>query len=408
MAHLIGVGLRYRHVVAKRRMTRLELLAVGTELTSGATRDSNGGDLAREATRLGLAVTRLVVLPDELEAVREAFMAGLQRADLVVSTGGLGPTPDDLTREAIGGAIDEAPVVDPVLERWLETLFSRRGLPMVEANRKQAWLLPSARALLNPHGTAPGWWVDRPDGRVIVALPGPPREMWPMWRTEVLPRLLERGVGRRVASQTLRLTGIGESGLVELIGDERLRSTNPSLATYAGPDAVDLRVTAAAEGDDDPDGAQRLLEATLVALGPLVGRYVFAKGEESWLDALGDRLAGRTVAALEAGSGGSLAGLIGAAPWFLRGEVVGDLPDEAPLERLAEEIRRRSGADIGLAVSMAERGGDTQVAIGIDREGRTRCLERVAFLGGEQGRRRGAVTTCAALWSELAKGRADA
>ena len=163
----------------ERRLTTAVLLAVGTELTVGETRDTNGGDLASELTALGVEVLRLVALPDGLEAVAGAISDALAAADLVVTTGGLGPTPDDLTREAIAAACGEAPTVDPGLEAWLRDLFTRRGLAMPPSNLKQAWLIPSATALPNPDGTAPGWWVDRPDGRVVVALPGPPREMTP-------------------------------------------------------------------------------------------------------------------------------------------------------------------------------------------------------------------------------------
>ncbi len=154
-----------------------------------------------------------------------------------MSTGGLGPTPDDLTREAIAAAIGEAPTVDPDLEAWLRDLWRRRGMPFPESNLKQAWLIPSATALPNPNGTAPGWLVQRADGRVVVALPGPPREMRPMWADEVLPRLRDVGLGADVASRTYRLAGIGESQVAEILGETLLRSTNPIVATYARVEA---------------------------------------------------------------------------------------------------------------------------------------------------------------------------
>ena len=177
-------------------IVRAELLSIGTELTTGETRDTNAGDLARDLTAHGVVVERLTALPDDLEAVTAAFADGLARAELVVSTGGLGPTPDDLTREAIAALAGETPAVDPGLETWLRELFARRNLDFPEPNSKQAWLIPSATAIPNDHGTAPGWWVARPDGRLIVALPGPPREMRPMWDGWVLSRLRERGLGR--------------------------------------------------------------------------------------------------------------------------------------------------------------------------------------------------------------------
>src|SRR6185503_2019720 len=163
--------------MVSRPILTAELLSIGSELTVGETRDTNAGDLARSLTGLGVAVRRIQAVPDDLASVRAAFEWSIRAADLVVSTGGLGPTPDDLTREAIAAALDEEPAVDPDLEAWLRELWTRRGMPFPEMNLKQAWLLPSATALPNPNGTAPGWWVERGDGGLIVALPGPPREM---------------------------------------------------------------------------------------------------------------------------------------------------------------------------------------------------------------------------------------
>src|SRR4051794_5633954 len=227
-----------------------ELLSIGTELTVGETRDTNAGDLARELTRQGVVVERITALPDDLAAVTGAFADSLARSDLVVSTGGLGPTPDDLTREAIAAVVGETPAVDPELDRWLRELFERRNLPFAEANRKQAWLLRSARAIPNENGTAPGWWVEQPAGRVIVALPGPPREMRPMWDRWVVPRLLERGLGRPIASTTLRLTGIGESAIADRLGDLLAAGRRPTVATYARVDAVDIRIWNHADDGD--------------------------------------------------------------------------------------------------------------------------------------------------------------
>ena len=175
------------HAPAGRPLEVAELLSIGTELTSGETRDTNAGELARSLTEAGVEVSRLTALPDRLDVVQAAFRAALERADLVVSTGGLGPTPDDLTREAIAAVCGEVPEIDSELESWLRDLWARRGIPFPAINLKQAWLIPSARAIANPNGTAPGWWVDRVDGRLIVALPGPPREMRPMWHDDVLP-----------------------------------------------------------------------------------------------------------------------------------------------------------------------------------------------------------------------------
>ena len=144
-----------------RRLLTAELLSIGSELTVGETRDTNAGEVARALTGRGVRVLRITALPDRLAEVTEAFASGMARADLVVSTGGLGPTPDDLTRESIAAALGETPVVDPSIEAWLRELWRRRDQPFPELNLKQAWLIPSAEALPNPNGTAPGWFVRR-------------------------------------------------------------------------------------------------------------------------------------------------------------------------------------------------------------------------------------------------------
>src|SRR4051812_11917346 len=140
-----------------RRILVAELLAIGTELTVGETTDTNSGELARSLVAHGVTVARTSSLPDDLGVVVDALTAALARADLVVTTGGLGPTPDDLTREAVAATCGEAVAEDPATLARPEELWARRGMPFPSVNRKQAWLIPSATGLPNPHGTAPGW-----------------------------------------------------------------------------------------------------------------------------------------------------------------------------------------------------------------------------------------------------------
>jgi nicotinamide-nucleotide amidase len=385
-----------------RTLASATILAVGTELTTGGTRDTNSGDLARDLTDCGVSIERIVALPDDLDSVTAAITDGLARTDLVVLTGGLGPTPDDLTREAIAGACGETPAVDPGLEAWLAGLFARRGVAMPAINRKQAWLIPSATSIDNGRGTAPGWWVERPDGRLLVAMPGPPSEMQPMWRDDVLPRLRERGVGLDRASVTLRLSGIGESALADLIGEDRLRRANPQMATYARSDAVDLRISAV--GDGGRRAADLVADAE-TDVAPLLAAHTFARGDETWIDALSRRLAGRRVAAVEIGTAGQLAALLGAADWFTFGETLAPgspLAVAHPgLEPYASRVRAAAGTEIGVAVRARERGGDTSVTIATDIDGRVQRVTRTVFLTAEQGRRRAALAAASELWYRL-------
>ncbi len=386
-----------------------EVLSIGSELTTGETADTNAGELARSLTDSGVRVTRLTALPDRRDDVEGAFRAGLERSDLIVSTGGLGPTPDDLTRESIAAVWAETPSVDPGLERWLRGLWERRGMPFAEINLKQAWLIPSARALPNPNGTAPGWWVDRPDGRVVVLLPGPPREMRPMWRAEALPSLRERGLGSEQAVRTLRLAGIGELAVAERLGDAILRATNPVVATYARAEAVDVRLSAV--GRPAQDGARarsadELLDEVEPVVLAAVGAFVWARGPTTWAEALGAALDARgwSLATVEIATGGSLVSLFGARDWLVRSETVGAArqpggPGEPALS--AARIRTEAGADVGLAVAVRQRGADSAVSLAVATPDRVVRRRSIAFLGGDQGRLRSALMAAAFLLEVL-------
>jgi molybdenum cofactor synthesis domain-containing protein len=391
-----------------------ELLSIGTELTVGETRDTNAGDLARDLARRGVVVGRISALPDDLERVSAAFGEALARADLVVSTGGLGPTPDDLTREAIALLVHEAPTVDPGLDAWLRDLFERRGLPFPEANQKQAWLIPSATSIPNANGTAPGWFVDRPDGRVIVALPGPPREMRPMWDGWVLSRLAERGLGRPIASVTLRLTGIGESAIADRLGSLLDAGARPMVATYARADAVDIRIWAYDEVDggaaEDGNTAADVVARVEGQVVAMLGDHVWARGDTNWPAALSAALdeKGWRLAAVEVGLRGALLGLLGEglAERVLFGEAVATRPaphggGRATIERLAERVREAGRADVGLAVEARERGGDTAVTVAVVTPEGMHRETRVVFLGGSLGRSRAAIAAAAILLSRI-------
>lgn len=383
-----------------RRLLTAEFLSIGSELTVGDTRDTNAGELARSLTAMGVRVGRLTALPDELEAVTEAFRTGLNRSDLIVSTGGLGPTPDDLTRESIAAACGEAPDVDPDLEAWLRELWNRRGMPFPALNLKQAWRIPSATILANPNGTAPGWLVTRPDGRVVVALPGPPREMRPMWADHAVPLLRAMQIGTEVASRTYRLTGIGESQVADLLGEPLLRAANPIVATYARVEAVDIRISATAV---PPRSAEELVDQAAGTVLDQLGSYVWATGETTWSEAIGARLGelGWTLAAVEIGTGGSLAALLGDAPWVRFDEIIAqeapaahahDGDDLLPFARRAREL---GGADVGVAVRVRARTGDTAVSIAVSTPLGEHQARRIVFLTGPLGRSRSALAVAA-------------
>jgi nicotinamide-nucleotide amidase len=378
-----------------------ELLAIGTELTVGETTDTNSGELARSLVAQGVAVARISNLPDDLAVVVEAMRVALTRADLVITTGGLGPTPDDLTREAVAAVCGETLTVNPDTLAWLRALWSRRRQPFPETNVKQAWVIPSATILPNPNGTAPGWWVDRPDGAVIVTLPGPPREMRPMWADEVLPRLAARGVGSDSEVRILRLTGIGESQVVERLGEPLLRATNPIVATYARHEAVDVRISARAAGGRSATDLADVAEAAVIAA---LADHVWARGDTSWAGALDAALAERGwhLATVEHGSRGALALLLRGSAALRRAEIVaGDAGDPVDLVAEAQRVRDAAGTEVGIAMRAFPGGEDTPVEVGVATPDGTHAARRLAFLRGSQGADRAAIAAAAVVLGVL-------
>jgi nicotinamide-nucleotide amidase len=383
-----------------RRLLEAELVSVGSEITVGETRDTNSGELAGSLTSRGVRVRRLAAIPDELDVVRDVIGGALTRVDLVVTTGGLGPTPDDLTREAIAAVLDEELTTDESTAAWLRDRYARRGLDFPESNLKQAWLIASAEALPNPNGTAPGWFVRAAGGRIVVALPGPPREMRAMWADEALPRLEAVGLGTDVVARTYRLHGMGESQVAETLGDALLRADDPQVATYARVEAVDVRVSSSG-----PGAADRVAPVAAIVEARL-GSHVWATGATTWADAIDEALATRgwTVSFVEIGMGGALTTLLGHLPGVLRTVSLaagspGDGDEDLPA--LARRARDETGSDVGLAVRATPRGEDTAVSIALVTPDGARHERRLAFMGGSIGRSRAALTTAHVLLTAL-------
>jgi nicotinamide-nucleotide amidase len=368
---------------------RAEILSVGTELLLGQIVDTNASWLAGRLADLGIDLLWVSTVGDNLGRATEVIGRAIGRSDLVVCTGGLGPTEDDLTREAIAAALGETPVVDPALEADLRAWFAARGVEMPERNRKQAWLLPSARALANPLGTAPGWLVRR-DGRMVVAMPGVPREMTRMWEEEVEPLLR---AATPIRSRTLKLLGIGESAVEEALGD-LVRSTRPTVATYAKSDGVHVRVT-----DRDAEGGARDLRiASMEAeIRARLGRYVWGVDGETLAGVIGAALRARSwrVSTAESITGGEVARALsdaGADAWFAGGTV---LP-RAGEDGLVHSVREL-GAEVVL-VTLPHIDGASALVRTPQREDRA----SVRAGSAAESRRRGALTALDLLRRALA------
>src|SRR5438445_7020550 len=237
---------------------RAEIISCGTELLLGHITDTNATYLAQSLAALGIDLYFVSQVGDNQGRIVETLRRAWERSDLIVMTGGLGPTEDDLARESISALLGETMQVDPRLEAELRRMFATRNSQMPERNVKQATLIPSAQALPNPRGTAPGWWVQK-DGHIIVAMPGVPREMYRMWEEEAIPRLSPY-TGGLIFTRILRVWGLGESAVEERL-QALLHSNNPTIATYAKNDAVDVRITAKGETREEAEHKVAEMEA---------------------------------------------------------------------------------------------------------------------------------------------------
>ena len=348
---------------------RAEILSIGTELLLGHITDTNASWLAQQLAPLGIDLFYVSTVGDNLERLTATLAQARERSDLVVMTGGLGPTEDDLTREAIAAVLHETPIVDSQLETSLRAFFASRGITMPERNIKQAWTLPSVTILTNPIGTAPGWWAER-DGKIMLAMPGVPHEMKRMWQNEIVPRLRLRA-GAILFTRILRVAGLGESSVEEKL-DTVLHSANPTVATYAKRDAVNVRITAKAATTDE---AQAMVESVEARVRATLGQHVFGIDDETPQSAALDMLMARglTLATMESCTGGLLSSLITDIPgssnafrgglisyatelkeeWGVPADVIAahGVVSVETARAMAAAARARTGASVGLSVT---------------------------------------------------------
>ena len=330
---------------------RAQILSVGSELLQGFLTDTNSTWLAQRLAGLDIELTLVTSVGDDRTRIAAAIRSALADADLVVCTGGVGPTEDDLTREAIADVAGEEPVVDPVAVEVIRAFFAARGLEMPERNAKQAWLIPSAEALANPVGTAPGW-LARLHGGIVVAMPGVPREMFRMWEEQVVPRILGERRDRVARSTTLRTIGIGESLVEERLHDLVVRG-QPVVATYAKDDGVHIRVTAVAA---DALTAEANREATAEEIRAEIGEHIYGRDDESLPGQLIAALVrgGHRLAVAEAGSGGRFGSLLLSRPEAAGVVVAAGMSPEpvADVAALASVVRAGRLGVIGVGVAM--------------------------------------------------------
>ncbi len=362
-------------------MTRAEIIAVGTELLTPLRFDTNALYLTSKLLEIGIDTGARITVADDAALLESAFRTALGRADIVIATGGLGPTEDDLTREAAAAALGRTMRRDPALIDELKARFARFGRVMAAVNEKQADVIDGAVVLRNPRGTAPGQRVEA-DGRVLVLLPGPPHEMQPMFEEQVLPVLRATAAGRALRTRILKIAAMGESDVEQVVAPIYKTFTNPRTTILGGPGQVELHLTAEGASAEEAEG--RIEDLASKIRGALAGRIYSEDGRE--LPAVVAALLEErrlTVAVAESCTGGLLAARLterpGSSAYFDRAWVtysnrakVEDLGiDGALLERhgaVSEEVaramavsaRQRARVDIGVGITgIAGPGGGT-------------------------------------------------
>ena len=392
---------------------RAEIIAIGSELTSGQSLDTNGQWLSQQLSALGITVAFHTTLGDVLEDHLAAFRIASERADLVVMSGGLGPTQDDLTREALAQVAGVPLVEDADSLAAIAAMFARRNRVMSERNRVQALFPKGAEPLLNPVGTAPGIWM-RVSRAAIACLPGVPHEMKRMFQDQVVPRLRQNGwVKHAIVHRKINLFGKGESEIEAQAMDLTARGRDPEVGITAHDSTISFRISARGTTEDE---ARRKIEPTSKLIYERFGSLVVGEGTDDVPEATVAQLAanGATLATAESCTGGVVAQMItaiaGVSPFYLGGAV--SYANLAKVELLgvpaaliethgavspevaaamAEGVRNRLGADLGLSTTgvAGPSGGSPDKPVGLvylglatSRDTQTRRLD----IGSDQPR----------------------
>ena len=347
---------------------KAEIISIGTELLLGEIADTDGAYLAGQLPQLGIDLYWISQVGDNQARLVEVLRRAWQRSELILTTGGLGPTDDDLTRQAVAEMLGEKLEVDPSLEKWLRERFAQWGTEMPLSNLRQANIIPSVEPIPNAWGTAPGWWLEK-DGRILVAMPGPPRELQEMWQEKVQPRL-QQFSSSIILSKTFKTLGLSEAKLGEMVSP-MLSAANPTLGIYAKVDGIHLRLTAKAASQEK---AERMVAEGEASIRALVDEHIWGTNDDTLEIATGRLLMdkGLSLAAMEDYSGGWLTASLTDLPeslTFFRGGLIATSDAAKIAFGVEADIISRYGAvspEVAQAMAEAARtllGAD--VAIGI-------------------------------------------
>jgi competence/damage-inducible protein CinA-like protein len=332
-------------------MPAAELIAIGTELLLGEIQDTNTRYLARTLRDLGVDIYRATIVGDNTERIAQAVREALQRCQIIITTGGLGPTVDDPTRAAVALALDVKTEFRPELWEQIQTRFSHYGRVPSENNRRQAWIPEGAIPVKNPVGTAPSFICETINA-CIISLPGVPREMEYLTQNAVLPYLRERfQLTGTIKAKVLHVAGVGESTIDDWIGDLETES-NPTVGLLAHPGQVDIRITAKAESYQEAD---RMIAEMEAKVRERIEEGLFGVDqdtlEEVVVRALQEK--GWNAAMVESGLGGSLRGKMERARFPAENIAVFETPSSPEaLQEHVESMREQCKAEAGLGISL--------------------------------------------------------
>jgi len=363
-------------------MLTAEIIAIGSELLTPSRTDTNSLWLTEKLNGSGIEVKLKTIVGDDDARLEETIRDALKRSSVVITTGGLGPTEDDITRKIAARAMGRRLMLDEKVLENIRARFLSFGRSMPEINSRQAMVIEGAEVLDNPHGTAPGMYIEH-EGRAVVLLPGPPREMRPMFESFVQPKLAAKAGDVRVVRRTLRVAGMGESAVDERIAPIYTQYKNPQTTILFNQSEIEIHLTA--QGKTEAE-AELLLDGLAGQIEERLGHAIFAFRGEKMEEVVGLRLAvgGFTLAVAESCTGGLIAGRLtdvpGSSVYFKEGVVA--YSNEAKIrslgvgaelimrhgavsalvaEAMAEGVRRRADTDFGLSVTgIAGPGGGTE------------------------------------------------
>jgi nicotinamide-nucleotide amidase len=359
-----------------------EIIAIGSELLAPDRSDTNSLWLTEKLNRLGIEVKLKTIVGDDDARLEEAIRDATRRSKVVITTGGLGPTEDDITRKITARALGRRLLLDENVLTEIKQRFQGFGVAMPERNSRQAMVIEDAEVLPNPNGTAPGMFMDH-DGTAIVLLPGPPREMQPMFENHVAARLEGRAGNIRVVRRMLRVAGLGESAVDEKIAPVYTQYDNPQTTILFNQSEIEVHLTARGRTEEE---ANALLDRIVLQIEEQLGNAIFAFAGEKMEEVVGLKLSvgGYTLSTAESCTGGLLAQRLtevpGSSKYFIEGvvayanesktRVLGVEPilllehgavSALVAEAMAEGIRTKAGTDFGLSITgVAGPGGGTE------------------------------------------------